>query len=163
MDHCTITRPPAAPSSIDITSTGQNPPPDGLSCLRNRFAADDLSEEVTDIIMSSWRTGTKKQYSTYIQKWLDFCCERTVACHSPTMNQALLFLRMLFQQGLSYSTINTARSALSTIICLPDGQSFGSHPIVVRFMKCIFELRKPKPKYNSIWDGFKVSGNSYTQ
>jgi hypothetical protein len=123
-----------------------------LSCLRNRFAADDLSEEVTDIIMSSWRTGTKKQYSTYIQKWLDFCRQRTIACHSPTMNQALSFLRMLFQQGLSYSTINTARSALSTIICLPDGQVFGSHHIVVRFMKGIFELRKPKPKYNSIWD-----------
>jgi hypothetical protein len=68
------------------------------------------------------------------------------------MNQALSFLRMLFQQGLSYSTINTARLALSTIICLPDGQVFGSHHIVVGFMKGIFELRKPKPKYKSIWD-----------
>ncbi len=59
---------------------------------------------------------------------------------------------MLFTEGLSYSTINTARSALSTIVCMPAGQVFGSHHIVVRFMKGVFELRKPKPKYSSIWD-----------
>jgi hypothetical protein len=79
MDPCTINKPPAAPGSVGITSTSQNPSPDGLSCLRNRFAADNLSEEVTDIIMSFWRIGTKKQYSTYIQKWLDFCRQRTIA------------------------------------------------------------------------------------
>ena len=59
---------------------------------------------------------------------------------------------MLFTEGLSYSTINTARSALSTIVCMPAGHVFGSHHIVVRFMKGVFELRKPKPKYSSIWD-----------
>jgi hypothetical protein len=45
MDLCTINKPPAAPASVDITSTSQNPSPDGLSCLRNRFVADNISEE----------------------------------------------------------------------------------------------------------------------
>ena len=102
--------------------------------------------------MSSWRASTKKQYSTYIERWLDFCGQRKITCNSPTLNQALLFLKMLFTEGLSYSTINTARSALSTIVCMPAGQVFGSHHIVVRFMKGVFELSKPKPKYSSIWD-----------
>ena len=89
---------------------------DGLSCIRNRFEAENLSEDITDIIMSSWRASTKKQYSTYIERWLDFCGQRKIACNSPTLNQALLFLKMLFTERLSYSTINTARSALSTIV-----------------------------------------------
>ena len=28
--------------------------------------------------MSSWQTGTKKQYNTYLGKWLEFCREGEV-------------------------------------------------------------------------------------
>lgn len=62
----------------------------------------------------------------------------------------------LYNQGLSYSTINTARSALSSIITVDSGKHFGSHPLVLRFFKGIYELRKPQPKYNCIWDVSKV-------
>ena len=62
----------------------------------------------------------------------------------------------LYAQGLGYSTLNTARSALSSILRISDCQNFGSHPLVVRFMKGVFETRKPKPKYDDIWDASKV-------
>ena len=62
----------------------------------------------------------------------------------------------LYAQGLSYSTLNTARSALSSILCISDCQNFGSHPLVVRFMKGVFEICKPNPKYDDIRDGSKV-------
>ena len=58
----------------------------------------------------------------------------------------------LFNQGLSYSTLNTARSALCTIIVMEGGECFGNNPIVARFIKGIFESRKPQPKYSTIWD-----------
>ena len=58
----------------------------------------------------------------------------------------------LFNQGFSYSTLNTARSALNTIIFMEGGECFGNNPIVARFMKSVFESRKPQPKYNTIWD-----------
>ena len=58
----------------------------------------------------------------------------------------------LFNQGLSYSTLNTARSALSTIIIMEGGECFGTNHIVTRFMKGVFESRRPKPKYTKIWD-----------
>ena len=62
----------------------------------------------------------------------------------------------LYAQGLSYSTLNTARSALSPILRISDCQNFGPHPLVVRFMKGVFETRTPKPKYGDIWDASKV-------
>ena len=62
----------------------------------------------------------------------------------------------LYNQGLSYSTINTARSAISSIITVNSGKHFGSHSLVVRFFKGIYELRKPYPKYSCIWDVSKV-------
>ena len=62
----------------------------------------------------------------------------------------------LHSQGLSYSSINTARSALSSILKLDNCDDFGTHPLVTRFMKGIYELIKPKPKYNQIWDVSQV-------
>ena len=58
----------------------------------------------------------------------------------------------LDSQGSSYSSINTARSALSSILKLDNCDTFGTHPLVTRFMKGIYELIKPKPNYNQIWD-----------
>lgn len=59
---------------------------------------------------------------------------------------------MLFDEGSSYSTINTARSALSTLLLVDGRKNFGSHPLVVRFMKGIFNIRPPMARYSGTWD-----------
>ena len=62
----------------------------------------------------------------------------------------LQFLTALFQGGQSYSAINTAKSALSAVFF--KDQTIGNTPIIKRFMKGIFELRPPLPRYEVIWD-----------
>ena len=81
-----------------------------------------------------------------------FCRERQINCYSPPLRDAHQLLLGLFNQGLSYSTFNTARSALSTIVTIDGGGSFGGNHIVTRFVKGVFESRRPKPKYDKIWD-----------
>ena len=61
------------------------------------------------------------------------------------------FLTELFEQGLGYSAIATARSALSTFITL-DQVPLGQHPIVSRLIKGIFTSRPALPKTNVTWD-----------
>lgn len=48
--------------------------------------------------------------------------------------------------------VNTARSALSTFIILNGNVTFGCHPLVIRFMKGIFNLRPPISRYSEMWD-----------
>ena len=62
------------------------------------------------------------------------------------------FVTLLYQQGLTYSAINTARSALSSHITLENGTCVGQHPLVSRLMKGIFQEKPPRPKYTEIWD-----------
>ena len=57
-----------------------------------------------------------------------------------------------YKRGLTYSSLNTARCALSTVILLPNGNTFGNHPLVTRLMKGVFESRPTLPRYNSIWN-----------
>lgn len=53
---------------------------------------------------------------------------------------------------MSYSTINTSRSALSLVLNNIEGYTVGEHPLVIRFLKAVGRQRPPKPRYDSIWD-----------
>lgn len=70
------------------------------------------------------------------------------------MNTVLEFLSNLFYAGsLGYSALNTARSALSSVVILTDtNYSISSHPFIARFMKGVYNLKPPKPRYKQIWD-----------
>ena len=68
------------------------------------------------------------------------------------MKDALGFLMALHNKGLSYSTISTARSTLSNVIVSGECENFGNHSLVSRFMKSVFLLDKPMPKYDCTCD-----------
>ena len=68
-----------------------------------------ISEAAAKLIMASWRDRTKKQYSTYITKWENFCNQRQISHIQPSVVSVLDFLTLLYQQGLTiYGAINTA-------------------------------------------------------
>jgi len=54
--------------------------------------------------------------------------------------------------NISYSGINTARSALSSVLTVNDCSTFGTHPLVKRFMKGVFEKRPSLPRYTCTWN-----------
>ena len=70
---------------------------------------------------------------------------------SADINTVINFLTSLFNNGLSYSAINTAQSALSSLLML-KGVPVGSNPLVVRLLKGIFNLRPSIPKTIVTWD-----------
>ena len=61
------------------------------------------------------------------------------------------FLVSLYKAGLGYSAVNTACSAISSILIIGNTEKFGDHPLVIHCMKGIFELQPSLPKYE-IWD-----------
>lgn len=62
------------------------------------------------------------------------------------------FLAELYDSGIRYSAVNTARSVVSYNVTLSNNTSFGAHPIVCRFLKGVFKLKSSLPKYENIWD-----------
>ena len=60
---------------------------------------------------------------------------------------------MLYDDGLQYSALNTARSAISTVVTLAAEVSIGKHPLVTRFMRGVFQLQGPAlPRYTETWN-----------
>ena len=124
----------------------------GMSPVWQSIQGRGILEVAAKLIMESWRDGTKKQYSTYITKWQKFCNQRQISHIQPSVVSVLDFLTLLYQQGLTYSAINTARSALSSYITLENWTCVGKHPLVSQLMKGIFQEKPPRPKYTEIWD-----------
>lgn len=70
----------------------------------------------------------------------------------PPVKDVLEFLQELYERGLRYSCLNTARSALSSIIVLDGNVTVGNHPLVQRFLKGVFQTRPAFPRYTTTWD-----------
>jgi hypothetical protein len=74
----------------------------------------------------------------------------------PNVTDVLKFLHSLHVNGLSYSTLNTARSALSSYLMefqLSDSNyTVANHPFIVRYLKGVFSCSKPSPRYQETWD-----------
>lgn len=92
--------------------------------------------------------GTWQQYQSAFKKWSDFCDEKNWSVWDSNLNHYLVFLTDLFEKGHSYSSVNTCRSALSSILSDIDGVSIGQHKLIVSFMKGVSRLRPAAPRYS---------------
>ena len=105
--------------------------------------------------MLSGRTSTsmlaQKQYDVYLRRWVAFCDQGDISVFSPAVGELLHFLWQLYSDGLGFSAINTARSALSAVVSF-DNMPAGQHPLVKRFVKATFQNRPALPKNNVVWD-----------
>ena len=81
-----------------------------------------------------------------------FCSLRKIDPIHPPINEGINFLATLYESGVGYSVLNTAHSALSNIIICKEYHSFGSLPLVCRFLKGVFNLRPLRSRYKEIWD-----------
>ena len=64
----------------------------------------------------------------------------------------LNFLTKLLHSGASYSSINTAKAALSSSIIVKNEPNWINNKNVIKFMKGVFNSRPPVPKYTNTWD-----------
>ncbi|KXJ08201.1 hypothetical protein AC249_AIPGENE23501 [Exaiptasia diaphana] len=135
-----------APRSINTTSFTEYVTPvkeevyyAGMSPVWHSIQSKGISEAAGRLIVSSWRKGTAKQYSKYITKWTKFCSQREIDQAHPNVGSVL---KHLYQQGLTYSAINTARSALSSYITFADGMPIGKHPLGGKYDNASDEVRE---------------------
>ena len=113
---------------------------DGGSIIREKYRKLGYSENKRNILLASWRPGTLKNYSKYIDLWKEFASMNSFNIFSNRVQNVLDFLSKFLSDGHSDSQINTASSALSSIVTI-NKVPCEKHSDVKRFMKGIFEFR----------------------
>ena len=90
-------------------------PPGSLPFIREIFQSSGFSEDIIDVIIASWRSGTRRQYAVYLRKWAVLCTQRQKNPVSPSPQIVVEFLQTLYDSSLSYSSLSVARSALASM------------------------------------------------
>ena len=134
-------------SSKHSNTTGS----DRMAYFRGFLSDSGISKEVEDLLSASWRKGTHKNYDSAWRKWEEWCISKHVSPISASLNDVLSFLTAQFHAGHGYRSLNVYRSAISSIHPKIDGYDVGSHPLVCRLLKGVFNKRSPLPKYHSTW------------
>ena len=99
-------------------------------------------------MLASLSEATLKQYAGPLKLWKLYCEKNKLDMFDVKPNVLIEFLTERFEEGASYGTINSCRSAISLITI----NKIGSHPDVVRFTKGIWRSKPQKPKYTNTWD-----------
>lgn len=124
-----------------------------LPLVRERLQRQGIKSKTQQIILGSWRTGTAKQYKVYLRKWHEYAVQNEKDPIYSTVGDILDFMTDLFEAGIGYSAINTARAALASAVELTDSLfSISTHPLIIRFLKGVFQVRPTLPRYTFTWD-----------
>jgi len=83
---------------------------------------------------------------------MDYCSKWEADPYDPPLTAVLDFLVSLHDRGFTYTTINTARRAISAVALPKNNMTMGSHLLVSRFMKGVYKDSQPTPRYQSTWD-----------
>lgn len=117
---------------------------------------EGLSKATRFLALNAWKEGTRRTYRCYIIQWIMYCDYNHFDPYEPSVRHVTDFLRLLLQDGASYSTINIARCALSAVLETGSRDTIGSHPLVSLVVRGCGNLNPPEPRYDSTWDVSKV-------
>ena len=85
-----------------------------LPHFREKLEKELLSVEAIDIFLNSLSCRTAKQYQPFVNQWIKYCQVSNIDLYTASITKGIEFLTKLFNSGdLGYSSLNTARSALS--------------------------------------------------
>ena len=115
-------------SQGSCSSSIQEAATSGLHLICKLLEARGVQSQTFQVIWASWQQSTRQQYASYLTRWNKFCIQSQCDPLRPPGDMVLQFLTTLYEEGLGYCAINTARSALAAVVMLPDNKTVGSHP-----------------------------------
>lgn len=103
-------------------------------------------------MLASLSKNTIQQYNVSLHLWWKFCAQHGKDVFDNSVEFIMTFLTEQFNQGASYGSINSHRSALSLFL----GDNVGKNENIKRLLKGVFKMRPSVPKYSHTWDPKRV-------
>ncbi|KAJ8917626.1 hypothetical protein NQ315_000109 [Exocentrus adspersus] len=149
----TIDEPLQFGPSREETPSTHEPYPGCSEVIREAFRRKGIPAEAIGTMLRSLSENTIKQYATTYKRWWQYCQEKGISPFDASIPQIISFFQTLIDSARNtYNSFNTHRSAISLI----SSKDLGSNPQIKRFIKGIFRMRPPKPKYSYMWDPQQV-------
>ncbi|KAJ8910185.1 hypothetical protein NQ315_004525 [Exocentrus adspersus] len=130
------------------TPVAPNPYPGCREALRRAFQLRGVPDAAIPTLRASLSKNTQKQYNSTFVKWWKWCNDRKTSQLQPSIKNLMEFLQTEFENGASYATVNTHRSALALLFSLSEEDKL----LIQRFLKGVYKTKPVFPKYKYTWD-----------
>lgn len=94
--------------SIKITFDGANCCP----LLKKRIRKLGVNKVTQEYLWKARMPNRVKSYDLQERKWMTYCLQRGIDCENPDKKNVLEFLSNVAVKGLTYLSVNSARSAM---------------------------------------------------
>ena len=121
-----------------------------VSCMENfrkSLQNKGFPEKMSKILLSSWRNNTAKQYESAWKDWSSWCSKEKVNPFCTTIKRILSYWQICF---ICVDNIERSEFIVQQFLFFHislEGAVVGQEPLVTKFMKGIFSLRSPEPRY----------------
>ena len=132
-------------------SPSSSPPSSRMEDFR-RLHGLSVSDDAFRLVCDSWRDSSAARYDAVWRAFRAFLDTRGVSFVSVDIALIADYLSSLFSSGRAYRTITLHRSVLSAMYPPFDGHSVGSHPLISRVVKGVFQRRPPSRRFFPSWD-----------
>ena len=124
----------------------------GLQAINDNYKLKGFNDSVINTMFNAKSVKTYQQYHTYLGCWEKFCADHQINVFRPPIGPVLNFLQQCREDfNLGYSAVNTARSALATIVSC-EGAPLADNSDLSTYMKGVKNESPHLPKYSAIWD-----------
>ena len=134
-NHSGETQPDPGKSYPGNATRTCNSPSSRVDYLRRRYQEQQLLEEATELMLSSWREKSSRSYDSQFQKWITWCRMRSINPISCPVGEVVNCLADLSTQGYQYRSLNAFRSTISSVHNKVNGCDVGQNPLVTRLLK----------------------------
>ena len=109
-----------------------------MATIRQSLSSKEISEIAIHLTSNARRTGSQSNYELAWRKWVSWCHKKQTDPFSYHLIEVLDFLGELFELRFEYGTINTHRSAISTLHEPIEGFSVRKNPEVCNLMRGVY-------------------------
>ena len=132
------------------TTTSKTKATDG-SFTRKAISNRELPQEIEEVITDSWQTSSRSRYESVLKRWKSFALSWNENPYITNIDSILKFLHGMYNDGCLYSGLCAAWSALAGVVSIKGFAKLSNHPLLVRYLKGIFNRHPPMPRYMHIW------------
>lgn len=126
--------------------------PGSRTAIRQSYLRRHFPEIGIDPILQSITTKTMSQYDIVFKKWWAFNSQNHSDPFDYNLHNVITFLSQISHSGCSFSNINTHKSALTLLLNFKEQDQ----NMIKRFIKGLYNINPPKPRYNTTWDPYPV-------
>ena len=126
----------------DFTPSGPRPSSFCLESVRSSLRAQGVSESVTALAAEARRPFIIRTFDSRLFRFREWCSECEVSATSASLERVSSFIKLLFDEGKSISSVRYYRSAIGAVLSgFPDGSSLGDNEVLAQLIRGMSVVR----------------------